>query len=65
MANTWVDGENKYDIKTQGDVVIQSDVKLVYKGATGTALSAQNLNAMSNAVDSTALTLISGGLPSF
>lgn len=46
----WVDGENKYDIKTQADAVINSDIKLVYKGSTGTPLSAANQNKQENAI---------------
>jgi len=47
----WVDGENKYDIKTQGDVVIESDVKIIYKGTGGTALSSTNLNKIETGID--------------
>jgi phage-related tail fiber protein len=41
---TWVDGENKYDITTQAGAVIVEDIKLVYKGSTGTPMSATNMN---------------------
>lgn len=47
---TWVDGENKYDIKTQNDVVLNSDIKFVYKGASGTPVSATNMNKIEQGI---------------
>lgn len=41
---TWIDGENKYDITTQTDEVIQANIKLVYKGTTGSPLSSTRMN---------------------
>ena len=43
---TWVDGTNVYDIKTQGDVDIETDVKLVYEGSAVPMVNATNLNNM-------------------
>jgi hypothetical protein len=48
---TWVDGENKYDITTQAGAVIEEDIKLVYKGSTGTPMSAQKLNNIEDAIE--------------
>ena len=47
----WVDGQNIYDIKTQADAVIESDIKLVYKGTGGTALSSTNLNKIEDELE--------------
>lgn len=47
---TWVDGENKYDIKTQSDMVLNSDIKFVYKGASGTPVSASNMNKIEQGI---------------
>jgi len=48
---TWTDSDNKYDIKTQADVVLYNDVKLVWDGTTGTPLSATNLNKIENELE--------------
>ena len=50
VKTNWVDGQNKYDIKTQADVVINSDVKLVYSGVGGIPISASNLNKLEQGV---------------
>lgn len=47
----WEDGENKYDITTQAGAVLEEDVKLVYKGETGTPISAQKLNNIEDAIE--------------
>jgi len=47
----WVDGENKYDIKTQADVVVESDIEFVYKGIGGTPASAENMNNIENGIE--------------
>jgi len=50
---TWVDGDNKYDIQTQGSVQIYGNIKLVYVGtAAGTAISATVMNNIENAIES-------------
>ena len=51
IKKVWVDGENKYDIKTQADVVVNSDIKLVYKGVAGTPVSAANMNNIENGIE--------------
>lgn len=50
---TWVDGENKYDITTQAGVVIEEDIKLVYKGSTGTPMSATKMNNLEAGISET------------
>ncbi|HAN09357.1 MAG TPA: hypothetical protein DCP90_01955 [Clostridiales bacterium] len=46
----WKDGQNKYDITDQLGNVIQSDVKLIYKGTEGTPVSAANMNQIEQAL---------------
>jgi hypothetical protein len=55
IKTVWQDGENKYDIKTQADAVINSDVKMVYKGTGGTPVSASNLQKIENQLERTDL----------
>lgn len=50
IKTNWTDGENKYDIKTQTDTIISNDVKLVYKGVSGTAVSSTNMNKLEDGV---------------
>jgi hypothetical protein len=51
VKTNWVDGENKYDLKTQSDVLIQADVKLVYKGTGGTAVSVANMQKIEDELE--------------
>jgi len=45
VKTVWVDGDNRYDIKTQASAIVTADIKLVYIGtAAGTALSSTNMN---------------------
>lgn len=53
----FVDGENKYDIKTQSNVLIETDIKLVYKGTTGTAISSTNLNHIESGIEDAFITM--------
>lgn len=56
MGTNWVDGENKYDIKTQADEVLHENVKFVYKGASGTPLSATYMNKIELGIEQAAHT---------
>jgi len=47
---TWSDGQNKYSIKDQSDNVIHADVKVVYTGTGGTAISATNMNKIETGI---------------
>jgi hypothetical protein len=44
----WTDGQNQYDIQDQNGNVINSNIKLVYKGTGGTPVSASNMNKIDN-----------------
>ena len=46
QKTVWQDSENRYDILQQDGSVVHPDVKVVGKGAVGTALSAANLNKL-------------------
>ena len=50
--NDWVAGENKFDVKTQADVPILSNVKINNIGVAGTAINPTNLNNVEDAINS-------------
>ena len=51
VKTVWADGENKYDIKTQADVVVNDDIKIVYSGVGGVAISAARLNNAEDGIE--------------